>query len=99
MTGCGLAALPIVATDGVALFQIVGESVRSFVLPSLYVPVAIKPVPFGTTREGLEGVMEIFKRTGGGGVGTKQVRVEFPTTEPTVAEMTLVPAIKQLTFC
>lgn len=93
--------LPRDATEGVALSHTVpvAFNVRSLVLPSLYVPVAMNAVPFGTTNDGFRGVIAMLTRTGGGGSGTKQVNTVVPVTVPEVAEIVLVPAIRQFTNC
>jgi hypothetical protein len=79
----------MVATEGVD-DRHVAVDVRFCVLPSLYVPVAVKPCVFPIATVGLAGVTAIDTRVG------VTLRVVVPVTVPaevvTAAEMVVLPA-------
>ncbi len=91
--GCGSAEVPMVATPRVPLVH-ADERVKSWVVLSLYVPVAMKVTVVPTTTVGLAGVTEMLTRVG---TGATQVSVVLPVMALWVALMMLVPAAAQCT--
>jgi hypothetical protein len=83
-------AAVIPATDGWEEFHVT-EVVRSCVLPSEYCPVATNCWFWPIATEGFAGVTEIDSSVGG---DTVTVKVVEPVTEPKVALIVTVPAVK-----
>ena len=74
-----------------ALEDHAAKVVTSCLEPSLYVPVAMKPMPLPAMIEGVAGVTGMDEST------ALQVTVEVPEITPEVAVMTLVPPVMQFT--